>query len=138
VVPSPSIGNLDNNLAAVSAASANDAWAVGDYYNSNNPNVLVNMAEHWNGQNWTEYPLPDVGLNENTLLGVSELPSGHAWAVGYYVSADYAQQTLIEHWNGSSWSVVPTAPAFPGLLRRLAQRFEAPLDLVVGGGPVAD
>jgi len=108
VVPSPSIGNLDNNLAAVSAASANDSWAVGDYYNSNNPNVLVNMAEHWNGQNWTEYPLPDVGLNENTLLGVSELPSGHAWAVGYYVSADYAQQTLIEHWDGTSWSVVPS------------------------------
>src|SRR5262249_38260413 len=47
VVPSPSIGNLDNDLAAVSAASRADAWAVGDYYNSNDPNVLKNLAEHW-------------------------------------------------------------------------------------------
>src|SRR5260370_16025016 len=30
-VPSPSTGNLDNNLDAVSAASATDAWAGGDY-----------------------------------------------------------------------------------------------------------
>jgi hypothetical protein len=107
-VPSPSIGNLDNNLAAVSAASANDAWAVGDYYNSNNPNVLESLGEHWNGSSWTAYPLPDVGPNENTLLGVSELPEGKAWAVGYFIDAEYAQHTLIEHWNGSSWQVIPS------------------------------
>jgi hypothetical protein len=108
VVPSPSIGNLDNNLAAVSAASASDAWAVGDYYNSNNPFVLENLGEHWNGSSWTAYPLPDVGPNENTLLGVSELPEGKTWAVGYFIDAEYAQHTLIEHWDGSSWQVIPS------------------------------
>jgi hypothetical protein len=108
VVPSPSIGNLDNNLAAISAASARDAWAVGDYYNSNNPFVLENLGEHWNGSSWTAYPLPDVGPNENTLLGVSELPEGRTWAVGYFIDAEYAQRTLIEHWDGSSWQVIPS------------------------------
>jgi hypothetical protein len=49
-----------------------------------------------------------VGLNENSLLGVSELPSGHAWAVGYYVNAAYQQQTLVEHYDGTLWSVVPS------------------------------
>jgi hypothetical protein len=108
VAPSPSIGNLDNNLAAVSAASPADAWAVGDYYNSNNPNVLENLGEHWDGSSWTAYPLPDVGPNENTLLGVSELANGKTWAVGYDVNAEYAQQTLVEHWDGSSWQVIPS------------------------------
>jgi hypothetical protein len=117
VVPSPSIGNLDNNLTAVSAASPSDAWAVGDFYNSNNPGVLVNMAEHWDGQSWTEYALPDVGPNLNTLLGVSELPSGDAWAVGYYVNGSYTQQTLIQHYDGSTWSVIPSPS--PGAQRNI-------------------
>ncbi len=107
-VPSPSIGSLDNNLAAVSAASASNAWAVGDYYTANNPNVLVNMAEHWDGSTWSEYPLPNVGANQNTLLGVSELPSGLTWAAGYYLNANWVDQTLIQHWNGSTWTVIPS------------------------------
>ena len=105
---SPSIGNLDNNLAAVSAGSASDAWAVGSYYASNNPNVLQAMGEHFDGTRWTEFPLPDVGPNQNSLLGVSELSSGHAWAVGYDVNAEFAQQTLVEHYDGTTWSVVPS------------------------------
>ena len=108
VVPSPSIGNSDNNLAAVSAGSANDAWAVGSYYAPSNTNVLNAMAEHFDGTRWTEFPLPNVGLNENSLLGVSELSSGHAWAVGYFVNATYQQQTLVEHFDGTVWSVVPS------------------------------
>lgn len=108
VVPSPSVGSLDNNLAPVSAVSATDAWAVGSYYTSNNPTVLQAMGEHFDGSSWTEFPLPNVGPNENSLLGVSELPSGHAWAVGYDVNAEFAQQTLVEHYDGTTWSVVPS------------------------------
>jgi Phosphoesterase family len=107
VVPSPSVGNLDNDLAAVSAASTTDAWAVGAYYPSTTPTVLSTMAEHWDGTSWTEFQLPNVGLNENTLLGVSELSSGKAWAVGYYVNASWVQQSLIEHYDGRNWSVIP-------------------------------
>lgn len=107
-VPSPSVGNLDNNLDAVSAASSTDAWAVGNYYAATNPNVFAAMAEHWDGTRWTEYALPNVGANQNTLFGVSELPTGHAWAVGYYTDAAYTDQTLIEHWDGNAWSVVPS------------------------------
>src|SRR5262249_44197537 len=48
------------------------------------------------------------GPNVNCLLGVSELPSGKAWAVGYDVNAEYQQQTLIQHYDGASWSVLPS------------------------------
>jgi hypothetical protein len=107
VVPSPAIGNYDNNLAAVSAASATDAWAVGTYYAPSNTNI-VSMAEHFDGTSWTEFPLANIGPNQNTLLAVSELPSGSTWAAGFYINAEYAQQTLIQHYNGKSWSIVPT------------------------------
>ena len=106
VVPSPTIGNSDNNLAAVSAASATDAWAVGSYYAPSNTSVLAALAAHFDGTSWTEVPLPNVGPNENSLLGVSELPNGHAWAVGYFVNAEFQQQTLVQHYDGTAWSVV--------------------------------
>lgn len=108
VVPSPTIGNFDNNLAAVSAGSATDAWAVGAYYAPSNTNILVSMAEHFDGSTWTEFPLSNVGPNQNTLLAVSELPSGHAWAAGFYINAEYQQQTLIQHYDGTSWSILPS------------------------------
>ncbi len=109
VVPSPSSGKFDNNLASVSAVSPTDAWTVGSFYPpGQGGNVLAAMAEHFDGTRWTEYPLPDVGLNENSLLGVSELPSGETWAVGYFVNAHYKQRTLIEHYDGSTWNVVPS------------------------------
>jgi hypothetical protein len=106
VVPSPTIGNFDNNLAAVSAGSASNVWAVGSYYPPSNTNVLHAMGEHFDGSSWTEFPLPNVGPNENSLLSVSVLPSGQAWAVGYFVNAEYQQQTLVEHYDGTRWSVV--------------------------------
>jgi hypothetical protein len=107
-VPSPTIGNFDNNLAAVSAGSATDVWAVGSYYPMSDSNVLHAMAEHYDGTSWTELPLPNVGPNENSLLGVSELPSGHTWAVGYFVNAEYQQRTLVQHFDGTNWTVVPS------------------------------
>lgn len=116
-VPSPSVGNLDNNLDAASAASTNDAWAVGNYYAATNPNVFATMAEHWDGTAWTEYALPDVGSNQNTLLGVSELPNGHTWAVGYYTDANYVDRSLIESWDGTNWSVA-SSPS-PGVQRTI-------------------
>jgi hypothetical protein len=106
-VPTPNLSTLDNDLAGVSAASPTDAWAVGTYYPPSNPEVLSTLGMHWDGKRWTAYPLPKVGPNENSLLGVSELRSGEAWAVGYYANANYEQRTLIEHFNGSAWEVVP-------------------------------
>jgi hypothetical protein len=110
VVPSPSIGTFDNVLASVSAAAADDVWAVGTYYPiASGGNVLAAMGEHFDGTRWTEYPLPNVGINENALFSVSMVPSGAAWAVGYYIDADYQQRTLTEHYDGTKWSVVPSA-----------------------------
>ena len=107
VVPSYSFGSLDNILAGVSAASATDAWAVGAYYPSSS-NVLNTLAQHFDGVRWTAFPLPNVGAQENVLYSVSMPSTQRAWAVGYYVSGKFQQQTLIEHFDGTVWSVVPS------------------------------
>jgi hypothetical protein len=107
IEPSPNFGNMDNVLAAVSAASATDVWAVGTYYpvpsTALGQSPLATLAQHLDGTRWTAYPLPNVG---NSLLAVSMPMPGKAWAVGYYVDGHYKQKTLVQHFDGSSWSVV--------------------------------
>ena len=104
-VPSHDFGVQDNVLAGVSAASMTDAWAVGTYYTSST-SPLRTLGHHFNGTNWTAYPLPNVGVQENALLGVSMPSREKAWAVGYYVDGNFKQKTLIEHFDGNTWSVV--------------------------------
>jgi hypothetical protein len=84
------------------------------------------MAEHWDGSKWIEWALPDVGSNQNTLLGVSELPNGHTWAVGYATDAAYTDQTLVEYWNGTTWSVIPSPS--PGAQRSILYAVSANSD----------
>jgi Phosphoesterase family len=105
IVPSRNLSNQDNVLAAVSAASFTDAWAVGTYVPSST-GVLATLAHHFDGTRWTAYPLPNVGVQENALLAVSMPAPNDAWAVGYYVNGRFKQKTLIEHFDGSEWSVV--------------------------------
>jgi Phosphoesterase family len=113
VVPPATIGTLDHNLAAVSAGSADDVWAVGSFLPpSGDGTVLQTLGEHFDGKRWTAFPLPDVGPNINALFGVSVLPSSEAWAVGYFVDASFHEKTLVEHFDGATWTVVP-APS-PG------------------------
>jgi hypothetical protein len=79
--------------------------------------VLVTLAEHFDGTRWTGYPLPNVGVQENTLLAVSMPSPGSAWAVGYFVNGKFQQETLIEHFDGNVWSVVPSPN--PGALQNI-------------------
>src|SRR5436305_1360784 len=51
-------------------------------------------------------PPPDVGEGSH-LNGVAATSACDTWAVGYYYDG-IAQQTLIEHWNGTAWKVQPS------------------------------
>jgi Phosphoesterase family len=106
-VPSVSLGPQDNVLASVSAASATDVWAVGTYLPSKT-SPLATLGHHFDGTAWTAFPLPNVGVQQNVLLSVSMPAPGKAWAVGYFESGSFVQSTLIEHFSGGTWSVVPS------------------------------
>ena len=107
-IVSPSPGQ-DNNLYGVAAISGNNAWAVGAVHNSGTSQTLV---EHWNGTSWTVIASPSPGGYSDVLDSVVAISAKNVWAVGYsFVSNSSLPQTLIEHWNGMSWSVVPSPNA---------------------------
>jgi hypothetical protein len=92
-------------LVAATAISADDVWAVGHIGSGPGTQTLI---EHWNGQHWTLVPSNAPG-GLGTLGGVAGTGPDNAWIVGYNQSGpggDY--ESLILHWNGHQWSVVPS------------------------------
>ncbi len=105
IVPSPSPGTAGlNALYGVAANSANDVWAVGSYTNSGE--FAQTLVEHWDGTSWQVIPSANVPESNNELYGVVAIGPNNVWAVGYWGNAASGFSTLIEHWNGSTWSVV--------------------------------
>jgi hypothetical protein len=108
VVPSPNpAGSESAGLAAVSCVSTAACTAVGGYYDSSgDPRTLV---ESWNGTGWSVVPSPNPGSGGNTLSGVSCVSAAACTAVGTRAdNTDLVPKTLIESWNGTRWSVVPS------------------------------
>jgi hypothetical protein len=107
VVPSPNPGTYNNFLAAVTALSTNDVWAVGTSVDKSFHTYT--LTEHWNGTSWQAITSPNPGLLYNDLFGVAAHSSSDVWVVGYQSNINGNPfQTVIEHWNGSSWSVIPS------------------------------
>jgi hypothetical protein len=119
VVPSPTITG-GSGFNAVAAINANDVWAVG-YRAGGLPEfqaVTVTLTAHWNGSTWTAVPSPNISNRTHALLSVAAIATNDVWAVGYYRNMGELYQTLILHWNGSSWSITPS-PNFPGAENQL-------------------
>ena len=102
IVPSPSPGTFANALSALAVVSANDIWAVGYAYSA----TYATLTEHWNGTSWSVVASPSPSSPYSLLFGVAAVSSTDVWAVGYYQDATKVYRTLIEQWNGTSWSVV--------------------------------
>jgi hypothetical protein len=103
---------------SISASSADDIWVVGSTLNTAT-DEFVPEALHYNGTAWSVVAMPQAGTNSSTIGAVTDISPTNAWAVGEDIGATSAVggSTLIEHWNGSSWSIVPspTPGADPGL-----------------------
>ncbi len=94
-----------SQLNGIAAVSANDVWAVG-YYHSNTG--VQSLIEQWNGTNWSVV-LAHTGTALNQLNAVAAVSANDIWAVGYYYNSNTNnQRTLIEQWNGTTWSIVPS------------------------------
>ena len=102
--PDPSGPALDQELTSVSGTSAQDAWAVGFYYNGS---FDKSMILHWNGTAWKQVKSPNPGSQGTFLYGVRGSSPSNAWAAGYSYNGT-ADKTLILHWNGSAWKQVTT------------------------------
>ena len=153
VASSPNPGANGNLLYGISAASASNIWAVGQYF-SNSPDQ--GLVEHWNGSGWSVVNTPKTGTasnalfavsassastlsvgriesditpsttlaeqlktgiwnivpstsagpSDNNLYGVTSISANDAWAAGNYIDKAGNARTLIEHGNGSKWTIV--------------------------------
>ena len=109
IVASPNIGDDANGFADVARIPGTKRfWAVGagtDIFEWTPHETLI---ARWNGYAWKLVPSPNVGDQDNFLTGVSVRSTSNAWAVGAAEDAAEVDKTLIEHWNGRAWKVVPS------------------------------
>jgi hypothetical protein len=95
-------------------------WAAG-YYLAGNTQTLI---ERWDGNSWTLVTSPSNNPDaatcvangqlppcelDNYLFGVACASDSECWADGYYVDFNNDTVTLMERWDGSSWTIVPSA-----------------------------
>lgn len=104
IVQSPNPGTRYNTLSGVTAISATNVWAVGYFVNDNQ--VTQTLTEHWNGTRWSVVKSPSPFSINNELFSVAAVSASNVWAVGFSTGSTTTDHTLIEHWNGTSWSVV--------------------------------
>ena len=109
IVPSPDrTTTTDNGFDGVSCLSSTSCVAVGYWYNAGDDEQA--LVEQWNGAAWSLATAADTADNDE-LDGVSCALPTFCVATGYtYVSgSEVPESTLVEEWNGTTWTIV-TSP----------------------------
>jgi hypothetical protein len=115
IVKSPNASGPDvvsNFLAGVSCPTTKFCMAAGNYTQTNGlPDQT--LIEKWNGTAWSIISSPDVSGISNDLTSVSCVSASFCVAAGYTFNSSFVEQTLVEKWNGSSWSIVSSPDTSP-------------------------
>ena len=122
MIPSPAVtgpGVVGAVLQGVSCVSAASCVAVGFSTDDTGAN-LHTVTEQWNGLAWSLGLSADTGQAFDQLNSVQCVSAGDCWAVGNAGPAQQdpnflpiypgavGDQGLIEHWDGSAWSLSPS------------------------------
>jgi hypothetical protein len=92
-------------LNGVAAVSSSDVWAVGTATPSFSAQTFI---EHFNGHTWSVVPSPNTSGRNNILVAVAAISASDVWAVGDFQNDQNVFRTLIEHWDGTAWHIVPS------------------------------
>ena len=107
-VASPDPKGPSDELSAISAWSARNIWAVGDYRFRGHTRTLT---LHWNGIRWNVARIPSLPSWQSGLRGVTVMGERHVWAVGSAVRGG-GHRPLTELWNVCHWSqLAPPTPS---------------------------
>jgi hypothetical protein len=132
VVQSPSPGADKGGadiLNGVVALAPNDVWAAGTSMPGPTPppplldTPTITLIEHFDGTNWKVIPSPSVGphsqFQSNQLWGITAVSAHDVWAFGSVFPADGSGQesTLVLHWDGIKWKIVPSPSPVNGNFR---------------------
>jgi len=109
VLPTPRPGGI---VHAVAARTPHDVWAVGTRKRGPGFGTLI---EHWNGTRWMVVASPspplargqrrDAILQAVTIISPTDVWAAGSWVIGVPATASH---TLIQHWNGQRWTIVPS------------------------------
>jgi hypothetical protein len=116
-VPSPNAPG-SNELLGLAAADATHVWAAGRVVSDTAPSTWRSLILRWNGNAWAPDAHPLFATN-HLLEDVDAPAPDDAWAVGNRWQASGGVATLIEHWDGAAWSVVPSPNPNPGSINQL-------------------
>jgi hypothetical protein len=111
IVKSPNVSGPDvvsNFLDGASCPTTKFCMAAG-FYTQTNGLPDQTLIEKWNGTSWSIVNSPDVSGVSNDLTSVSCVSASFCMAAGYTFNSSFVEQTLVEKWNGTSWSIV-TSP----------------------------
>jgi sugar lactone lactonase YvrE len=121
--PNPG-GALESRLEAISCASSTNCMAIG-YYKTGSE-AFSTLVEHYNGTAWAIQSSPNTaGFAKNYLYSVSCGSSSDCWSVGKSAHTVIEElegkkpAALLEHWNGSAWSLSSLTEA-PAQLKRVS------------------
>jgi hypothetical protein len=90
-------GSLDV-IYGVSADASNVVWVV-----DSSPGLIL----HFDGTSWSRTVLPPARHGGPAVKAVVALSPSNVWAVGMVrPSAAFEWLPLVEHWDGTNWSVV--------------------------------
>jgi hypothetical protein len=104
--PSGMTGSSDNSLRDTLSGGKHPGPL------SRNGAAAVASALAPTGPGWSIVTSANTSATQtNYLNGVTCVSASDCWAVGYYNNGSGGSgvgQTLIEHWNGTSWSILPS------------------------------
>ena len=97
---------IDIDLAGVACPSITSCFATGHYSTGT---VVKTLSEHWNGTSWNTLTSPNpVSATDSRLFSISCTSITSCFAVGAN-AASPGDQTLIEQFSGSSWTLMTSA-----------------------------
>lgn len=104
-VPTPAPQDKESLLYDVVALAPDDIWGVGLSQTPTGSDVEA-LTMHWDGTAWTIFPIEPVPSG-GIFYSVAASSPTDVWAVGYQDDPGPGLfQPLVEHWDGTSWSVV--------------------------------
>src|SRR5690349_10837610 len=124
IIPSPGNTKVNSVLDGVTVAGTTQAWAVGTV--GCPADQSRTLTERWNGSGWSIVRSPNGGVTGNhfsTLQAVTAISPSDVWAVGGQAGIRNQSPVtvpLIEHWNGTRWSIVPVPTAALGVLESVS------------------
>jgi hypothetical protein len=104
----PTGAKRNDMIFAISCADAAHCWAVGDRSQGSN---TLSLIEAYRGSRWAVQSSPNVsnsvtGFYQDELTGIACPSATDCWAVGEYYENSPGEIPLIEHYDGSAWSIV--------------------------------